>query len=42
LSKNWRSPGWRIGWVVGPEEIIERVSSAGSFLDGGAVHPVTS
>jgi len=38
LSKNWRSPGWRVGWLLGSEEIIERVSSAGSFLDGGAVH----
>ncbi|RAP26976.1 pyridoxal phosphate-dependent aminotransferase [Candidatus Marinamargulisbacteria bacterium SCGC AG-343-D04] len=40
LSKNWRSPGWRVGWVVGPEEIIERVSSVGSFIDGGAAHPM--
>ncbi len=40
LSKNWRSPGWRLGWVVASEEIIERVSSVGSFLDGGAVHPL--
>ncbi len=38
LSKNWRSPGWRVGWLLASEEIIERVSSAGSFLDGGAVH----
>ena len=40
LSKNWRSPGLRIGWVVGPKDIIEKVSSVGSFLDGGAVHPI--
>ena len=38
LSKNWRSPGWRVGWLLGSEDIIERVSSTGSFLDGGAVH----
>ena len=40
LTKNWRCPGWRIGWIVGPEPIIEKVSSVGSFLDGGAVHPL--
>tara|TARA_B100000427_G_scaffold328136_1_gene340521 strand:+ start:481 stop:1737 length:1257 start_codon:yes stop_codon:yes gene_type:complete len=38
LSKNWRSPGWRVGWLLASEEIIERVSSTGSFLDGGAAH----
>ena len=40
LSKNWRAPGWRIGWVLGPESMIEKVSSVGSFMDGGAVHPL--
>ena len=40
LSKNWRCPGLRIGWAVGPESIIEKVSSVGSFLDGGASHPI--
>lgn len=40
LSKNWRYPGWRLSWTVGPRQIIERVTSAGSFLDGGASHPV--
>ncbi len=40
LTKNWRLPGWRIGWVVGPEQVIDSVSSAGSFLDGGANHPL--
>jgi aspartate/methionine/tyrosine aminotransferase len=40
LSKNWRSPGFRIGWVLGPESVIEKVSSVGSFMDGGAVHPL--
>ena len=38
LTKNWRYPGWRLSWTVGPKEVIERVSSAGSFLDGGASH----
>jgi len=39
LTKNWRFPGWRISWTVAPEEVIERVASAGSFLDGGANNP---
>ena len=38
LTKNWRYPGLRLSWTVGPREVIERVSSAGSFLDGGAPH----
>ncbi|MGM0578592.1 MAG: pyridoxal phosphate-dependent aminotransferase [Myxococcota bacterium] len=40
LTKNWRYPGWRLSWTVGPKPIIERVASAGSFLDGGAPHPL--
>ena len=40
MSKNWRSPGWRIGWMLAPESIIDKVSSVGSFFDGGAVHPL--
>lgn len=39
LTKNWRYPGWRISWILGPKEIIEAVSSAASFLDGGANNP---
>lgn len=35
LTKNWRYPGWRVSWTVGPKAIIDAVSSAGSFLDGG-------
>ena len=40
LTKNWRYPGWRICWTVGPGSVIEAVTSAGSFLDGGANHPL--
>ena len=36
LTKNWRYPGWRISWTVGPKEVIKTIASAGSFLDGGA------
>lgn len=39
LTKNWRYPGWRMSWTVGPKSVIETVASAGSFLDGGANHP---
>jgi aspartate/methionine/tyrosine aminotransferase len=40
LTKNWRYPGWRLAWVVGPKALIGRLSSAGSFLDGGASRPL--
>jgi hypothetical protein len=39
LTKNWRYPGWRISWTLGPTAVIEAIASAGSFLDGGANHP---
>jgi aspartate/methionine/tyrosine aminotransferase len=39
LTKNWRYPGWRISWIVGPRSVIEQATSAGSFLDGGANRP---
>ena len=39
LTKNWRYPGWRISWTLGPKEVINAIASAGSFLDGGANHP---
>lgn len=42
LTKNWRYPGWRISWTLGPREVIEAIASAGSFLDGGANHPFQS
>jgi aspartate/methionine/tyrosine aminotransferase len=40
LTKNWRYPGWRITWTVGPRQVIEAVESAGSFLDGGGSKPL--
>ncbi|TDP76634.1 aspartate/methionine/tyrosine aminotransferase [Bradymonas sediminis] len=40
LTKSWRYPGWRVSWTVGPVDIIERIASAGSFLDGGASRPL--
>ncbi|ODV80255.1 PLP-dependent transferase [Suhomyces tanzawaensis NRRL Y-17324] len=35
LTKAFRLPGWRVCWILGPEEYINALSSAGSFLDGG-------
>ncbi|KAK7020399.1 aspartate aminotransferase [Favolaschia claudopus] len=40
LTKNWRLPGWRICWVIGPRNLITALSQSGSFLDGGANHPM--
>lgn len=40
LTKNWRYPGWRCTWVVGPKQVIEAVASTGSFLDGGGSKPL--
>ena len=40
LTKNWRYPGWRVTWTVGPKPVIEAVASAGSFLDGGGSKPL--
>ena len=39
LTKNWRYPGWRVTWTLGPRSVIEAVESAGSFLDGGGSRP---
>ena len=40
LTKNWRYPGWRVTWTVGPKSVIEALASAGSFLDGGGSRPL--
>ena len=40
LTKNWRYPGWRVTWALGPKKVIEGVASAGSFLDGGGSRPL--
>lgn len=39
LTKNWRYPGWRVTWTLGPKKVIEAIESAGSFLDGGGSRP---
>src|ERR1035438_7881496 len=40
LTKNWRYPGWRVTWSIGPKSVIEAFASAGSFLDGGGSNPL--
>jgi len=40
FTKNWRYPGWRCTWIVGPHQVIDAVSSSGSFLDGGGSKPL--
>jgi aspartate/methionine/tyrosine aminotransferase len=40
LTKNWRYPGFRVSWIVGPKQVIESVASAGSFIDGGGSAPM--
>lgn len=39
LTKNWRYPGLRVTWTLGPKSVIETLGSAGSFLDGGGNRP---
>src|ERR1700733_3005556 len=40
FTKNWRYPGWRVTWSIGPKSVIEILASAGSFLDGGGSKPL--
>jgi aspartate/methionine/tyrosine aminotransferase len=40
FTKNWRYPGWRTTWIVGPKQVIDAAASTGSFLDGGGSKPL--
>ncbi len=40
LTKCYRYPGWRSGWVVGPKPVIRAITAAGSFIDGGSSRPM--
>lgn len=40
LTKCYRYPGWRVGWTVGPRDVIRALTAAGSFLDGGPSRPI--
>lgn len=40
LTKNFRYPGWRTGWALGPKHMCRALSAAGSFVDGGPPRPM--
>ena len=35
LTKSFRYPGWRVGWVIGPEAMVESMARTASSIDGG-------
>jgi len=35
LTKCFRYPGWRVGWVVGPPAMVEATARTASAIDGG-------
>jgi aspartate/methionine/tyrosine aminotransferase len=35
LTKSFRYPGWRVGWIVGPSRMVETIARAASSIDGG-------
>ncbi|CAI5755889.1 unnamed protein product [Candida verbasci] len=39
LTKAFRCPGFRVCWIIGPEDYINALSSSGSYLDGGTNAP---
>ena len=39
LSKNFRYPGWRLSWAVGPSSVIQNLERAASGFDGGPSLP---
>lgn len=41
LTKSFRYPGWRMGWIIGPKNIIENINRAASAIDGGPSQPMT-
>lgn len=39
MTKGFRYPGWRLGWVVGPSSVIQKLDRAASIMDGGPSLP---
>ena len=35
LTKNYRYPGWRLGWLVGPSNLVQTTARTASAIDGG-------
>ena len=40
LTKSFRYPGWRVGWAVGPRDMVDALTRAASAIDGGPGRPV--
>lgn len=40
LTKNYRYPGWRVGWAIGPVDAVRAMTASGSFVDGGPPCPM--
>ncbi|NOT30753.1 MAG: pyridoxal phosphate-dependent aminotransferase [Planctomycetes bacterium] len=40
LTKNFRYPGWRVGWALGPRAMVDALTRAASAIDGGPSMPV--
>jgi aspartate/methionine/tyrosine aminotransferase len=40
LTKNFRYPGWRLGWMLGPPAVVDAIARVASALDGGPSAPV--
>lgn len=40
LTKNYRYPGWRLGWAIGPQPAMRAITASGSFIDGGPPCPM--
>jgi aspartate/methionine/tyrosine aminotransferase len=40
LTKSFRYPGWRLAWILGPENVIEDLGRVASAIDGGPSVPV--
>ncbi len=39
LSKNFRYPGWRLSWAVGPSSVIANLERMATWFDGGPSLP---
>jgi aspartate/methionine/tyrosine aminotransferase len=35
LTKSYRYPGWRVGWAIGPEVMMDSMARTASSIDGG-------
>ncbi|MBL8878100.1 MAG: pyridoxal phosphate-dependent aminotransferase [Phycisphaerales bacterium] len=36
ITKNFRCPGLRLGWAIGPTDVIRAMTASGNYTDGGA------